>query len=246
MYSSVSAVGRSMCASGASSSDKRRQRRIGQVGEERHLLLAHHALALRDLDASASRCGSARAPRRSSSPPRPSPRAPARRCGPPRGRAAPRCARAPRRTAHSTPAPTFSAKRIHESPVKTLKAAASTAISSSVPPVKPKAASTKRASTSPSTPPGAPGSATPRLCRRSASSAALEASTTAKPASAHGERAAVQDLPRLDAAVEAQDAHQRRAPPTTTPRGRRDRASRRRATRRARRRDWRSGAPLPL
>ena len=46
VYSSVSAVGRSMCVSGGSSSDSCGSGESGKVGEERHLLLAHDALAL--------------------------------------------------------------------------------------------------------------------------------------------------------------------------------------------------------
>ena len=50
VYSSVSAVGPLDVRVGRVEQRERRQRRIGQVGEERHLLLARDALALRELD----------------------------------------------------------------------------------------------------------------------------------------------------------------------------------------------------
>ena len=50
---------------------QRRQRRIRQVGEQRRLLFVLDALGFAEFPAPAARCGSARAPRRASSSPRP-------------------------------------------------------------------------------------------------------------------------------------------------------------------------------
>ena len=80
------------------------------------------------------------------------------------------------------PAPTFSARRIQESPEKTLKAAAMTAMRTRVAPVKPSPAAAGPAITSPSTPPGASGSTTFRLCIRMASSALLAPRRATNPA----------------------------------------------------------------
>jgi hypothetical protein len=85
--------------------------------------------------------------------------------------------------AHSAPAPTVSATRSHESPVKRLTAPASAAISISVAPVNPNAGASHPPSRLPSAPPAGNPSDAVRLCSRIASSVALATSVIAKPTS---------------------------------------------------------------